>query len=160
DRQRAGRSRRSARRLRRARDEHVAHPESPMIRRTALALLAVAFAAARADAFIPSMVDFPDYGIPVQMLRWPDGTRSITFQLNSVTRDLMRNITHASDPSAAVQAALKGWEVAPVSTLFGGLTDVTSAGQDEINLITFADTPQNRDQVSDNTAVTTTFWKR
>jgi hypothetical protein len=131
-----------------------------MIRRSALALLALAFAAAPARAFIPRTVEYTEYRIPAQMLRWPDGTRSIPFRMNSVNLDLMRNIARASDPSAAVQASLKSWDVAPIALTLAGLSDVTSVGQDGINLITFADTPENRDSVADNIAVTPTFWKR
>src|SRR5439155_15333818 len=59
-----------------------------------------------------------------------------------------------SEPVAAVQAAMKAWALAPPAMYLQGQVPDTDVGQDGLNLITLADTPQNRDTVADHLALT------
>lgn len=89
--------------------------------------------------------------------RWSQSTTAVHFVLNNTPLDLLPNFTSASTPMAAVQAAMQTWAIGPPPMMLDGTVDQSNGGKDGVNLITFADTPQNRDAVGDANAVTL-YW--
>jgi hypothetical protein len=116
--------------------------------------LALALPAARARAFV---LDLKDVGGQLRPGRWPEAEFPIRFVLNDRPLDLLRNLAASSTPSAAIEAAMHDWNLAPVGLLLDGTAPTTDAGYDGYNLVTFADTPKNRDVVGNFWAVTTTW---
>jgi hypothetical protein len=114
--------------------------------------LALALPAARAWAFV---LDLKDVGGQLRPGRWPEAEFPIRFVLNDRPLDLLLNLAASSTPSAAIEAAMHDWNIAPVELLLDGTTATTDAGYDGYNLVTFADTPKNRDVVGNFWAVTT-----
>jgi len=88
-------------------------------------------------------------------IRWTSRTQPVRFVLNDQTHAMLPDFLSDSAPSAAVEAAMRTWAFAPVGMHLEGLTSTRiSAGRDNFNLITLANTAANRDIVSDNIAVT------
>jgi hypothetical protein len=79
--------------------------------------------------------------------RWPVATLPIPFVLNDRPLELLPNLDRTSAPLAAVEAALRTWKLPPVGAYLDGTTAMADVRADFVNLITFADTPSNRDLV-------------
>ena len=112
-----------------------------------------------ADAFALSEVQSPTTGqwFPAY---WPEATGKVRFALNDSPLELLPNLARGSDAMAAISEAMRAWDFAPVGLRVGGPTTETDAGKDGENLITFADTPHNRDLVGDFRALTFTWYGR
>src|SRR5439155_13334353 len=61
--------------------------------------------------------------------------------------ELLPNLTRTSAPLSAVDAALKTWSLAPAGLYLDGTASTASVANDGVNLITFANTAQNRELV-------------
>lgn len=90
----------------------------------------------------------------------------IAFLINSETAAGMTNsqgavvITESSDPVGAIRAATEAWNAIPQSSLrfrTPELSTVSPTGADGLHVVSFQDTPENRDVVGDATAVTLFF---
>ena len=81
----------------------------------------------------------------------------VRFQLNEVPAGLIPNLVEAGAPEAAIDAAMLAWAVGPIRFERAGTTDKASLGRDGVSLITFANTPANRDSIG-NFWAWTGFW--
>ncbi len=90
----------------------------------------------------------------------------VAFLINSQTAPGMTNsegavvITASSDPVGAIRAAAEAWNAIPQSALrfrTPELSTVSPTGADGLHVVSFQDTPENRDVVGDATAVTLFF---
>jgi len=86
--------------------------------------------------------------------RWRPASLPIPFVANDQPPNLLLNLVSNSRPLAAIEAALPVWEIPPAGVRLNGTVATTDVGADGINLITFADTPKNRDASKDASAVT------
>jgi hypothetical protein len=106
----------------------------------AMALFA-ALAAVPASAFVLQAKDSGGALIP---RRWSPGWSPIHFLLNDRPFDLLPNLAPGSTPLPAIQAAMDAWAIDPIRFALAGTITNASRAADGVNLITFADTPQNR----------------
>jgi hypothetical protein len=108
----------------------------------ACALLAVTLGAP-ALAYTPGGTVVDGRFIP---RNWPAGSLPLTFRVNDRPLSLLSNFAADSTPTGAIDAAIKSWTAgAGIGVRNGGPTSTLNVGRDQVNLITFADTPQNRD---------------
>src|SRR5262249_13052570 len=78
-------------------------------------------------------------------------TRTVRYRMNDLPLDMLPNLSTTSDPVAAVQAAMQAWTMSPVRfSLSGARTSITDGVVDGLNVISFADTPGNRDMTAGN----------
>jgi hypothetical protein len=89
--------------------------------------------------------------------RWPAGQTDVPFVVNRRSLDLLPDLPANSAPLASIEAALETWSVGSLQPFFAGPTSTGDVGRDGRNLITFADTPRNRDAVGDGTG-TAVVW--
>jgi hypothetical protein len=127
------------------------------MKRLSVVLCVLLISAAPARAFVPQWYEDAANGVSLQAVRWPEGTNVVPLMLNNQALQVLPSIVSSSTPVAAIQAALHTWAVAPLGMYYAGAADAANVGADGVNLITFADTPTNRDVVSDRVAVTATF---
>lgn len=122
----------------------------------ALGLLLAALVGSPARAFVLSRAELNgDWSL----VRWPDSTRSVRYLMNDRPLDLLPNLAAGSDPVTAVQAAMQAWAIAPVRfSLSDTTTSVTDGVVDGRNVISFADTPGNRDMTAGNHVAVTGVW--
>jgi hypothetical protein len=109
---------------------------------------ASAFAVERQPVSSPSGKWYP--------VRLMDGTRQIRFMMNDRPLDLLPNLAADSTPMAAIQTAMQSWAIGPIALSIAGTTSKTDVATDGVNLITFADTPKNRDATADGVLTTIT----
>src|SRR6478752_834442 len=122
----------------------------------AAALLAL-LTAAPASAYV-HLVDDSDGTL--RALRWAPGWTPIHFLINDRPLELLPNLAAGSSPVDAVEAAMKAWTIGPLRFSLAGTITNAAAANDGVNLITFADTPQNRDLVGNAASVTTVWYTR
>lgn len=92
--------------------------------------------------------------------RWPSSTARVRWVLNDMPLNLLPNILGDATPLDAIQAAMLSWAaLAPPQFYLDGTTATQNSALDGVNLITFANTSQNRDAVANANAVTFT-WTR
>jgi hypothetical protein len=89
--------------------------------------------------------------------RWKSLSQPIKFMLNDGPASMLPNLLGDSLPTAAVQASMQTWSFAPIGMTLAGTSSKTSVGLDGVNLISLANTADNRDLVGNNIAVTQ-FW--
>jgi hypothetical protein len=89
--------------------------------------------------------------------RWKPGSMPVSFKLNDHPFELLPNLESGSMPLEAISAAMRTWSLGPVQCSLDGMTSAASIGRAGINLITFADTPQNR-AAAGNSSGQTTVW--
>ena len=80
---------------------------------------------------------------------WPGEMPRISFVANGQPLSLLPNFAQTSLIEAAITGAAQAWNISPVTVEYGGSINRKDAGFDGRNLITFADTPQNRDFLGD-----------
>jgi hypothetical protein len=89
---------------------------------------------------------------------WLPDVMPVGFALSDQPLEMLTNLTVGIDLRATVEAAMRPWAMSPIVGLrLDGTSSRTSVGLDGVNLITFADTRQNRDVVGNNWAVTP-YW--
>jgi hypothetical protein len=96
-------------------------------------------------------------------VRWPQQTRQVRFVLNDRPLELLPNLASNSTPLEAVETALRSWALAPVGMYFDGtVADTDANDEDDLNLITFADTTVNREELdrTGNAVALTSTWAR
>lgn len=91
--------------------------------------------------------------------RWNAGALPLQFVLNDRPLDLLPNLTRGSTPLAAVQASMESWGAVPVAMSLNGNVATASLAQDDVNLITLADTPENRDVAGNGWGVTLSWFR-
>jgi hypothetical protein len=90
--------------------------------------------------------------------RWPAEELPVAFTLSDQPLELLANLAAGIDLKATVEAAMSAWAMPPsVGLRLEGTASKLSVGTDGVNLITFADTRQNRDATGNNWAVTP-YW--
>jgi len=86
-------------------------------------------------------------------IKWPQGA-TITYLVNNQTGPGLPNVATGSTPSTAVNSAFATIAAASgLNLVNGGTTATTNVGADGVNLVTFANTPQNLAVVGGATAV-------
>jgi len=122
--------------------------------RIAVALGALAMAQVAHAYAHPGNSDPDNGGLP----RW--NTSPVIYRINDQTSAALPNIVDGSDPRTAVNAAFAEWEgESGIDFTLGADTGLSSAGVNNgVNLITFADTSQNRSINGGALAVTTFFF--
>src|SRR2546423_1050437 len=115
---------------------------------TLLALLT----AAPASAFVLQVKNDGGTLVPI---RWSPGWSPIHFLMNDRPLELLPNLVAGSTPVQAIESAMDAWTVGPLRFSLAGTITNASIAADGVNLLTFADTPQNRAAVGNfPTAVT------
>jgi hypothetical protein len=94
---------------------------------------------------------------PVQ---WPDAALPLSFSLNDRPLPQLLNLATNSVPRAAIDAAIQSWRAAGVRIQLGGTTRTTDMKPDGENVITFADTPANRERSNLGFLALTLSWFR
>ena len=89
--------------------------------------------------------------------RWKTLSQPISFMLNDGPASMLPNLLGDSLPTAAVREGIQTWAFAPMGMTLAGTSSRTSVGLDGVNLISLANTAENRDLVGNNIAVTQ-FW--
>lgn len=95
-------------------------------------------------------------------LRWRSQDFPLLYQLNDQTTAALPNITDDSSPEAAIEGALQVWKAvasARVSIAPLAYTDDRGVPSSTRSLITFLDTPENRELVGDALATTSIDFK-
>lgn len=108
------------------------------MRRYAAAVLVAGLSVSSALGFTRSATG--SGATPIQLF-W--GNLLIAYRINDQTSDSLPNIVAGSDPQVAVHRSLRAWQdegTIPFNFFFAGTTATTNAGNDGLNLITFADT--------------------
>jgi hypothetical protein len=77
-------------------------------------------------------------------LHWPAGKLPLLMEINDQTGPHLPNVAPGSDPYGAVVRALNHWQGLSAFGLEQGSTSIISGGKDGHNVITFVDTPANR----------------
>lgn len=85
-----------------------------------------------------------DVGGTYVRLHWPAGRLPLPMEINNQTGPNLPNVIAGSDPLAAIVRALSHWQGFSAFGFQQGSTSIASAGKDSHNVITFADTPENR----------------
>lgn len=95
-------------------------------------------------------------------VRWGPGTRTIRFQVNDTPLQLLPDLVTDTPALTAVQNAMQTWAFSPIGLEAQKTTSKASWGLDGVNLISFADTPQNRSVLNVNEArgATLRWWSR
>ncbi len=75
---------------------------------------------------------------------WPAKALPIVMQINDQTGPDLANISHDSDPMGALTRALSHWPAVCGIRFQQGSTAIASGGNDGVNLISFAATPENQ----------------
>jgi Matrixin/Carboxypeptidase regulatory-like domain len=121
------------------------------IRIPVAALVLAVMASASSPAFV-LQTDEVD-GKPVHC-RWPAASLPVGFKVNDRPLPSLPNLARNSTPLAAIEAAMQAWAIGPAGLRLDGTVATTDGGRDGINLITFANTPRNRDISANALAVT------
>ena len=77
-------------------------------------------------------------------LHWPPGALPVAMRLNDQISAGLLNVAAGSDPLGAIQRALTKYPAVSGARFEQGTTSAVSGGNDRINIISFADTPANR----------------
>jgi hypothetical protein len=93
-------------------------------------------------------------------VRWGPSTRTVRFRLNNRSLDLLPNLASNIMLQPAIEAAMQPWDVAPIDLQIERTTATASAAGDGVNLISFADTPANRDFSGSALGSTLRWWSR
>ena len=130
------------------------------MKRVVLGLVLAGLVAGPAGAF--NLERYRDTNGKWYPVRWGPGTRTIRFQVNDRPLSLLPNLVGISSVLGTVQAAMQSWAFAPISLQVQQTTPRTSWSQDGVNLISFADMPQNRDIIQQGEALgeTLRWWSR
>jgi matrixin/carboxypeptidase family protein len=123
-----------------------------------LCTLALASLAARSAGAFVALTD--EVNGKLISPRWPAGALPIPFVMNDRPLSLLPNLTRASVPQAAVEAAMRTWSLAPVSMYLDGTTTTADFGIDGMNLVTLANTAKNRDYTGNAWARTMVLVER
>ncbi len=93
---------------------------------------------------------------------WHASALPVLMQVNDqLMSGLPPNVQAGSDPMAALSRALQHWPAVSSITFQQGTTSITDGGNDGVNVMTFADTPANRqalEMAGQPIAVTLTFF--
>jgi hypothetical protein len=81
---------------------------------------------------------------PQQPLRWPEGAQPVVMRLNDQIGPGLPNLATGSDPLGAIQRSLAKYPAASSVQVQSGSTAIASVGMDGVNIISFADTTDNR----------------
>jgi hypothetical protein len=92
--------------------------------------------------------------------RWSSGSLPLTFVMNDRPLNLLPNLSASSTPLAAVEAAMQSWALDSVAMTLNGSVATASLAKDDVNLITLADTSQNRDAVGNAWGVTLSWFRQ
>jgi Carboxypeptidase regulatory-like domain/Matrixin len=87
-------------------------------------------------------------------LRWRTATFPVPFVMSDRPLQLLSNLARDSTLASAVLAAMSVWELGPVGMRLNGTVASPELKWDGVNLITFVDTPRNRDVSANYYAVT------
>jgi hypothetical protein len=126
--------------------------------RTVLATAVIALIATPAGAY--TFAVYNHNGTLVHP-HWRVDTLPVIMQINDQTGPGLPNVTHDSDPMAALTRALSRWPAVCGVSFLQGSTSVASGGSDGINLITFAATTENQqalEMAGEPIAVTLIFF--
>ncbi len=77
-------------------------------------------------------------------LRWPSGSLPIMMQLNDQIGPSVPNVAPGSDPLGAIQRSLTKYPAVSAVQFQATKTSISSGGLDGASIISFADTPANR----------------
>jgi hypothetical protein len=110
-----------------------------------------------AIAYVPHSLGVEGQLVPVH---WLPEQFPIPFVLNDRSLSLLPNLALNSTPQAAIEAAMRSWSVPPVEVRLTGTAANTEPAPDRINLISFADTPMNRDVTGNLWAITLGWWRQ
>jgi hypothetical protein len=93
-------------------------------------------------------------GRPAAM-RWPAGQGTVSFRASDQPLSLLPNFATTSALPAAIAGAFEAWSLPPLVALrFEGMIGRTRYALDDLNLITFADSAENREITANSWAVT------
>jgi hypothetical protein len=76
--------------------------------------------------------------------QWSANASPILIEINDQTGPQLANMAPGSDPFAALERALTTWPAAANISFTQGTTSIADAGNDGHNIMTFVDTPANR----------------
>jgi Carboxypeptidase regulatory-like domain/Matrixin len=87
--------------------------------------------------------------------RWSIEDLPVRFKVSDQPLELIANLASGIDLNGTIEAAMRPWEMPPVVGLrLDGAVSKLSSAYDGVNLITFADTPHNRDVTGELRAIT------
>lgn len=90
---------------------------------------------------------------------WPADRLPLSFKVNDRPLSLLPNLAANSALAPAIEGAMQAWSaVTGFGIRDGGSVPTLNPGLDGVDLITFADTPQNRDVTHNLNAATLSFW--
>jgi len=92
--------------------------------------------------------------------RWSNGALPLMFVMNDRPLNLLPNLSASSTPLAAVEAAMQSWALNSIVMTLNGSVETASLAKDDVNLITLADTPENRDAVGNAWGVTLSWFRQ
>jgi carboxypeptidase family protein/matrixin len=118
--------------------------------------LGLAIAAPPVQAMVLQTVDID--GKPAHP-RWAENDMPV-FKLNDRPFNLLPNLSRTSAPMGAIEAAAKSWAIGPVHITLNGTTASNDIAADGVNLLTFADSPRNRELTANAWAGTMNWSKR
>lgn len=105
-----------------------------------------------ATAYVPSGELINGRFVPTA---WPANRIPVTFRLNDRPLSLLPHLASNSAVQPATTAAMEAWMGVPAVRLrTDGTSPTLNIARDSLNLITFADTPQNRDATANRLALT------
>ena len=76
--------------------------------------------------------------------RWPANALPLVIEINDQTDAQLPNVAAGSDPRAALERALTTWPAVADIAFTQGTTSIADGGNDGHNIMTFVDTPANR----------------
>jgi hypothetical protein len=110
-----------------------------------------------AAAYTPSAVEFNGQ---VVVQSWPAPSLPLRFRVNDRPLPQLLQFASNSTPGVAIEGAFKSWVGGTgIRIQNDGATSVLNGGADRLNLISFADTPQNRDFVGNALALTLVLFR-
>lgn len=116
---------------------------------SAMLALAVAIPAA---AYAPAALEFNGQ---IVVPTWAPGNLPLRFKINDRPLPQLTNFLTNSMPSTAIDNSIRSWSAGTgLGIRNDGTTAILSSAGDGINLISFADTPQNRDATSNSLGTT------
>src|SRR6476661_2267628 len=100
---------------------------------------------------------YPDSNGKWYPMRWGPGTRALRFQVNDRPLQLLPNLLTSTPVLTTIQSAMSAWAFSPIGLEIQSSTSKASWGEDGVNLISFADTPQNRSVINPSEALGVTL---
>lgn len=123
----------------------------------AAAVLILGITGGPAPAFTPGGARIDGKLVPRS---WPVGRLPLTFRVNDRPLPQLLHFASNSLPNAAVEGAIRSWVSGTGLTIRnGGPVATLEGGEDSQNLITFADTPQNRDLMVNRLGLTMVLFQ-